>query len=370
MSIILDALKKSESDQQRQSGPALFEVRVAPPKPRLPVWAIAIVVLLAINMVVVGYLLLRRSSRSEETAAANTAAPPAQSAASTPAANGPPQAAYRPGQAPYQQYNGAGANYGQQPNNMPSSAGQPYNQAPNGAPPATADAAYSQPGYGQPGGQSGYGQPPSGQSGYGQPGGQAAYGQSGYGRPNGPPPDYRAQGGGADQFYNQPSNGGQSSPGGYGQAPYNGPPSNGPAASNNMGPSPANTRLQAGRDTNEPTLGNNSRDNAANDTAGNPDDYAPATDPQSPLFKGHVKRGTDSGLVLYQDAAVVPGANLPQLRLDLHVYAARPQDRFALINMHKMHEGDALPEGVRLESITPDGVIMSHNGSRFLLPRE
>src|SRR5215813_6768317 len=72
MSIILDALKKSESDQQRQSGPALFEVRVAPPKARFPVWAIAIVALLVINMLIVGYMLLRRSSHTDDTAAANT----------------------------------------------------------------------------------------------------------------------------------------------------------------------------------------------------------------------------------------------------------------------------------------------------------
>ena len=106
------------------------------------------------------------------------------------------------------------------------------------------------------------------------------------------------------------------------------------------------------------------------DAPANPDDYAPATDPGASLFKGHVRRGTESGLMLYQDMAVVQGANLPQLRLDLHVYAAKPQDRFALINMHKLHEGDSLPDGVRVESITPDGVVMSHNGSKFLLPRE
>jgi len=102
----------------------------------------------------------------------------------------------------------------------------------------------------------------------------------------------------------------------------------------------------------------------------NPDDYAPATEPENSLFKGHVRRGTESGVPLYQDLAVVPGANLPQLRLDLHVYAAKPQDRFALINMHKMHEGEATADGVRVEAITPDGVIMSHNGSKFLLPRD
>ena len=47
-------------------------------------------------------------------------------------------------------------------------------------------------------------------------------------------------------------------------------------------------------------------------TGGNPDDYAPAQDAGAPLFKGHVKRGTESGLMLYQDLAVANGANLPE----------------------------------------------------------
>ncbi len=41
-----------------------------------------------------------------------------------------------------------------------------------------------------------------------------------------------------------------------------------------------------------------------------------------------------------------------------------------LINMKRLREGDSLPEGIKVESITPDGVILSHNGSKFLLPRD
>jgi general secretion pathway protein B len=52
------------------------------------------------------------------------------------------------------------------------------------------------------------------------------------------------------------------------------------------------------------------------------------------------------------------------------VYAARPEERFVMINMKKLREGDALPEGVRVESITPEGAVLSYNGSRFLLPRD
>jgi hypothetical protein len=105
--------------------------------------------------------------------------------------------------------------------------------------------------------------------------------------------------------------------------------------------------------------------------APNPADYAPAQEPaaDNPLG-GHVRRGTAAGVPLYQDAAAVPGTQIPPLRLDLHVFSARVQDRFAMINMHKVHEGDTLPEGVHVDSITPEGAVLSYNGSRFLLPRE
>ena len=108
--------------------------------------------------------------------------------------------------------------------------------------------------------------------------------------------------------------------------------------------------------------------------AANPDDYAPAeeTSPSAAAgpFNGRVRRGTASGVPLYQDAAAAPGTQIPQLRLDLHVFAVRPQDRFVMINMHKLHEGDTTPEGAHVENITPEGAVLSYNGARFLLPRE
>jgi hypothetical protein len=75
-------------------------------------------------------------------------------------------------------------------------------------------------------------------------------------------------------------------------------------------------------------------------------------------------------LPLYQDLSTTAGTRLPQLRLDLHVFAARPEDRFVMINMHKLREGDTLPQGVHLDSITPEGAVLSFNGSKFLLPRD
>jgi general secretion pathway protein B len=61
------------------------------------------------------------------------------------------------------------------------------------------------------------------------------------------------------------------------------------------------------------------------------------------------------------------GGELPDLRLDLHVYATRPADRYALINMHRVREGDVLPEGPRVIAIDPDGVELSYRGTEFML---
>jgi hypothetical protein len=117
-------------------------------------------------------------------------------------------------------------------------------------------------------------------------------------------------------------------------------------------------------------VANNGAQGAAAGEKVNPDDYAPAADPGPPQpFGNHVSRATASGMPLYQDVA--SASHLPTLRLDLHVYAANPQERFVMINMHKLHEGDALPsEGVRVESITPFGAVLSHGGTQFVLPRD
>jgi general secretion pathway protein B len=82
MSFILDALRKSEIERQRQSGPSIAEFPVAREDRRLPVALIAIGFLLAVNLAVVLFFLLRDA---QAPAAAVAAAP-----APTPAAPSPP----------------------------------------------------------------------------------------------------------------------------------------------------------------------------------------------------------------------------------------------------------------------------------------
>ena len=230
MSFILDALKKSESDRQRQSGPALFEVKVAPPRTGLPPWAIAVAALLVVNLAIVMWMLWRHpATRTPDTSAGAAAA-----GATTPAP----------------------------------------------APPSTSLPAPAPPSVSLP-------------------------------------------------------------------APVAQPPA--------AAPSPA-------------LLPNPGATNGASD---NPDDYAPAADPAaSPLLGNRVRHGTVDGVPLYQDAAGTPGTRIPQLRLDLHVFALHPQDRFVMINMHKLREGDSLPEGVHVDRITPEGAVLSYSGSQFLLSRD
>ena len=240
MSFILDALKKSESDRQRQSGPALFEVKVTPPKPRFPYWALALAALLVINIVIGAWVFLRRPAPVPPPPAGATAPSTPASAAAT-----------------------AGA-----------AAAAP-------AIPAAALASTT-------------------------------------------------------------------------------PPAAAPLASPAAAPATVHP---------EPVLSQAD----AKDAPLNPDDYEPAVaagKQDQDLRGGHVRSGTESGLVSYADAAANPDLHLPAVRIDLHVYAAIPQERFVLINMHRLHEGESLPEGVRVDSITPEGAIVSYRGSKFFLEQQ
>src|SRR5450631_3137448 len=64
MSFILDALKKSEMERQRQTTPSLVDSGMVRPRPRLPTWAIAVCALLAVNLIVLLVMLTRGSSSS------------------------------------------------------------------------------------------------------------------------------------------------------------------------------------------------------------------------------------------------------------------------------------------------------------------
>ncbi len=61
---------------------------------------------------------------------------------------------------------------------------------------------------------------------------------------------------------------------------------------------------------------------------------------------------------------------LPDLHLDIHVYAENPAERFVFVNMSKYREKATLAEGPTITEISADGVVLEYQGTDFLLPRE
>ena len=232
MSLILDALKKSEAERQRLSGPTLLEVRVSQPRRRYPAWVIAVGALLAVNMLLLVIFMLHRPASSQAPLPQTGAAAMAPSAAAAAGAPGAPVAPLAP-----------------------------VAQAPVLDTSASLD------------------------------GGSGA-----------------------------------------------------------LQPIPRVPQRQA---SSEPS-----------DSIGNPADDEPAVPPgRDSASSERDSAGHYANLPNFSDL----GGDLPELRLDLHVYAERPRERYAMINMHRVREGDVLPEGPRVLAITREGVALDYRGQEFML---
>jgi general secretion pathway protein B len=98
MSFILDALKKSEVERQRQAIPGLMDSRPLPPRAKFPLWAAALIALLVVNLLILAVVLTRHASPATASltapaTASSTAPATAPVAAPVPAAPGSPPAA-------------------------------------------------------------------------------------------------------------------------------------------------------------------------------------------------------------------------------------------------------------------------------------
>ena len=56
---------------------------------------------------------------------------------------------------------------------------------------------------------------------------------------------------------------------------------------------------------------------------------------------------------------------IPEMKIQLHSYSNKAINSIVSINSRMLKEGDSLAPGLRLEQITPDGVILSYKGYRF-----
>jgi general secretion pathway protein B len=265
MSFILDALRKSEHERQRQTGPALVEVAVASPRPLTNRWATAAIALLVVNLVAIGVLLLMKAK--DEPAAAVADAPAAGTTA-TPAAaaSAPIMAATAPA--------------------AQASVTQALPEAPVAIPPPMLRPAEAPQAVGT---RNSLEQEMSAYS---------------------PAMEYEAAAA---------------------------------AAAAPPGP-PAVTPARRGSVVYESL----------------PEAGAAATYPSASTATSNLPRA---------DEMTANGA-VPELRLELHVWSTKPQERFVFINGRRYREGDATAAGPTVVEITGDGVIMNLNGNRFLLSRD
>jgi general secretion pathway protein B len=268
MSFILDALKKSEIERQRQSVPGLMDAGPPLRRARFPIWAIALAALLAVNLAVLIIVLARGgfsglSGRHAGEARVAVTATPAPPAASAPAA----------------------------PSNAGSAAAPPL---PDSVPPPPTMAAA----------------PPAAED-------------------SSPPEHHFSPMDAAPPVY----------------APE----------------IPADNQPSAGRMAGASTPSNRAAQTDLSAVRGRVRD---------PLLTGNDDKSSQEVLPSMSELNLTGADALPDLHLDVHVYATKPADRFVYINMHKYREGSTLAEGPVLERIRRDGVVLDYHNLRFVLPRQ
>jgi general secretion pathway protein B len=96
------------------------------------------------------------------------------------------------------------------------------------------------------------------------------------------------------------------------------------------------------------------------------DEAEPAATPVERPAAGRISQTYSTFNSLRADGTL----QLPDLHLDIHVYSDQPADRFVFVNMRKYKENATLSEGPDVREITPDGVVLEHAGTAFLLPRD
>jgi general secretion pathway protein B len=67
------------------------------------------------------------------------------------------------------------------------------------------------------------------------------------------------------------------------------------------------------------------------------------------------------------DMAPADREAIPKMALQFLVYSDLPAERLVFINNHKYLEGQSIDGKVVVEAITPDGVVLSYQGKRFIL---
>jgi general secretion pathway protein B len=113
---------------------------------------------------------------------------------------------------------------------------------------------------------------------------------------------------------------------------------------------------------------NTALDSATTPSSGTSSAAAPIPDKSKPE-----KSMTEKSSSVAQEQKAIPMDELPlqiqreipAMTVQLHAYSNIPSERLVSINSIRLREGGFLMLGLRLEQITPDGMIFSYKGYRF-----
>ena len=90
---------------------------------------------------------------------------------------------------------------------------------------------------------------------------------------------------------------------------------------------------------------------------------APASMPEKPA--GPADAAQEQRVIPMAELPLQIQQEIPAMTIPLHAYSSKPRDRLVSINERMLREGESLTPGLRLEQITPDGLIFSYKGYRF-----
>jgi len=129
------------------------------------------------------------------------------------------------------------------------------------------------------------------------------------------------------------------------------PPGPGPTSAGPQPPSPASLPTPAPATATLPALA--------------PSTTATAAPPPSPTLAAPAEEAVPT----LSSLGAAERAQLPPLRLSMHVYAQDPAQRFVILDGQRLGEGASPAPGLVLEQIRRDGLVLSVDGQRLLLPR-
>ena len=128
---------------------------------------------------------------------------------------------------------------------------------------------------------------------------------------------------------------------------------------------PASTGPAATHDRPAPSLSNAETRGMPPNAVTTAPELAPTPVPEKPVTAGLTDSASEQRAMTMSELPLAIRQELPSMQISLHLYSTRPKNSFVSIDNRTLREGEELAPGIRLEQITPDGMIFSYKGYRF-----